>query len=817
MGVPPVDDAVLQRLSSQLSRGEAILFTGAGFSMGASNRRGERMPGVATLKALLWEIAFPGADYDEASSLGDIFEVAIDTAHNRTRDLLQEVLRVDATTLPESYAVWFSMPWARIYTLNIDDLDEAVARNYDVPRRVRTISAIRQEPLAVGADQLLSIHLNGVLEDFPNVTFSQRQYAERLAQPELWFQALVRDLRAMPVVYVGTTLDEPSLWQHIEMRGPRQGGRELRPGSYLVTPELPAARAAILKSHFNVDWLPLTADEFCDQVLSQLEDAQREGIRHFLAAGTPAHVHALQDVAQLRAEPAQDLREYVMGREPVWADLSADGFAITRDFENGLQAQVDEQEARALLITGTAGSGKSTTLMRYALERQAQGADVRWVDLSNDVSIPRLRAAIQEAAPDVLVIDDADSFGRQTAPFIAEVLHDNEELFVAAALRATRYESLEMDAELADTPFVQVTVPLLDDGDIDALLDTLERAQRLGVLRGQSRNEQREAFARVAGRQLLVAMIEATTGERFEEKINRECRELGGDAGLIYAIVAIATASRSDLTRQEILLASGDTTNAGLNRLQGLINQHLLVTTPGGRIRLRHRLIAEKAVDYFRAQRQLGEAVRGLMFALASGLDRNRYPRGREGSLLIRLMNHDWLIRHLPADREAVRAAYDAVEDLLSWDSHYWLQRGSFEVEAGDLQLAHNLLEQARALAPDDYKVQTEWGYLAIKRAAQNPGALDSRDRVEAAFLELEDAVTRRGHLDSYPAHVMGSQGLSWVRNGPLTQEEKLAVLARLRGVVDDALEQHPGVGELRQLARDLEQEYLLIGAVRRR
>jgi hypothetical protein len=110
------------------------------------------------------------------------------------------------------------MPWARIYTLNVDDLDDAVARTFDLPRTLQIVSAVSHEPLAA-RDRLLSIHLNGVLADFPDVTFSQRQYGERLAQPEMWFQALVRDLRSAPVVYVGTTLDEPPLWQHIEMRG----------------------------------------------------------------------------------------------------------------------------------------------------------------------------------------------------------------------------------------------------------------------------------------------------------------------------------------------------------------------------------------------------------------------------------------------------------------------------------------------------------------------------------------------------------------------------------------------------------------------
>lgn len=662
----------------------------------------------------------------------------------------------------------------------------------------------------------MSVHLNGALEDFPNVTFSQRQYAERLVQPELWFQTLVADLRAMPVVYVGTTLDEPSLWQHIEMRGRKQQGRELRPGSYLVSPSLPAARRAILKDHFNVDWIPLSAEGFAREVLGQLEGAQREGIRHLVAGAAGPHGSVLLDVADLRTQPAQDLREYVMGREPVWADLSEEGFAVTREFEASLKPAIDEAGARALLLTGTAGSGKSTTLMSFALQRQAEGRDVRWVDMTRDISIPRLRAAIRESGADVIVIDDVDSFGRQAGPLLAEILADVTDMFVVATVRASRYAALGIESALDGFPFAQVTIPLLEDVDIDALLDTLERAQRLGVLRGQSRDEQRAAFARRAGRQLLVAMIEATTGERFDEKIQRECRDLGPDSGLMYAIVALATAERTSLTRQEVALASGDTSNEGLNRLQGLINQHLLVTDRAGRLAVRHRVIAEKAIDHYRGERQLGEAVRGLMFALAAGLDRTRFPRGREGGLLVRILNHDWLIRHLPADRESIRSAYGAVEDLLAWDYHYWLQRGSFEVETGDLQLAHNFLEQARALAGEDYKVQTEWAYLAIKRAAQNPAALGARERVDEAFGELEDAVDRRGHQDSYPAHVMGSQGLSWVRSAPLTQGEKLGVLARLRAVVDAALEHHRAAPDLRQLAADLEREYLLVGAVAR-
>lgn len=812
---PEIERATLQRLSSQLSRGEVILFTGAGFSRDAVGRSGSSLPSVDELKAALRGIALPGQGEDDGSSLGDLFELAVSTAQNRTRQLLEERLRVDGNALPEEYRVWFSMPWARVYTLNMDDLDEVVSRTFELPRGLEVVSAINEAPLS-SSTKLLSVHLNGVLDDFPDVTFSQSQYGERLAQPDLWYQALVRDVRAAPVLFVGTTLDEPPLWRYIELRGRRGGGRELRPGSYLVTPRLPAARSAILKDHFNVELIPMKQGDFARDVLTQLDEAQREGIRFWAARRSiTSDEQILRPVSELRRQPTQDLREYVMGREPTWADLGPDGYAVQRSFEAQIEDAITEEEARVLILTGTGGAGKTTTLMRFGLERQASGQDVRWIDLEGHVSIPRLRQSVRDASPDLVLLDDAESFGNQAGPLIAELVSDNDDLFVATTVRASRYESLNIEARLADVSFAQVSIPHLGDEDIDLLLDTLMRAQRLGQLRGLPRAEQAKALQQEAGRQLLVAMIQATSGELFEEKIDRECRDLEPPTALLYAIVALATAQREYLTRQTVLLASGDASNEAINRLQGLVNQHLVTVTGGSQLRVRHRLIAERALDYFRSNRLLGEPIRGLMFALASSIDPARYPRGRESSFLVRLLNHGWLIRNLPGDREAVRAAYDAVEDLLSWDYHYWLQRGSFEVEVGDLQLAQNLLEQARALAPEDYKVQTEWAYMIIKRAAQNAASPESRDRVEEAFLELEDAVTRRGHIDSYPAHVMGSQGLSWVRQAPLTQDEKLGILARLRGVVDQALHHHPASGDLRQLSRDLEQEYLLVGAVR--
>jgi hypothetical protein len=93
------------------------------------------------------------------------------------------------------------------------------------------------------------------------------------------------------------------------------------------------------------------------------------------------------------------------------------------------------------------------------------------------------------------------------------------------------------------------------------LLDVLDRENRLGLLRGKLRNEQRAAFRDQAGRQLLVAMIQATSGRRFEEKAVDELVELGADARA-YGLIAVASAYRFGLQRNEILLGLGESTNA---------------------------------------------------------------------------------------------------------------------------------------------------------------------------------------------------------------------------------------------------------------
>ena len=254
-------------LADDLASGRLVLFTGAGFSADARDVDGNSVPTTAELRDLLWPLVFPEQEPDE-SELADLYECAMQCAPEKTEALLRRRLRVDERTLPEVYRLWYSMPWFRAYTLNVDDVDEAVARRFDLPLGIRSVSALVDE-LPGRADELLSVHLNGRIDGFPHITFSHQQYGERTATPDPWYQHLALDLANHPVLFVGTRLAEPPLWQQVAVRRPGDDGE--RPRSYIVTRRLPLARQRILQG-LNVEWIPMRHAEFAERVLVELTD-----------------------------------------------------------------------------------------------------------------------------------------------------------------------------------------------------------------------------------------------------------------------------------------------------------------------------------------------------------------------------------------------------------------------------------------------------------------------------------------------------------------------------------------------------------------
>jgi tetratricopeptide (TPR) repeat protein len=158
---------------------------------------------------------------------------------------------------------------------------------------------------------------------------------------------------------------------------------------------------------------------------------------------------------------------------------------------------------------------------------------------------------------------------------------------------------------------------------------------------------------------------------------------------------------------------------------------------------------------------------------------------------------------------EQARNLYGELETHLKNESHFWLQRGVLEVEAGNLRLAKNWLDQAKGISPDDDFIETEYALWQFRTALENPTDLKSRELVQEACEALEHQIVLNGKRYGHSFHVLGSQCLAWVRHGLEQFEEQRDFLEYGIEKVKEGSQNHPTNNKLKSLLKEMEDEKL--------
>jgi hypothetical protein len=638
---------------------------------------------------------------------------------------------------------------------------------------------------------------------FLDVTFSDPQYGNRHTQSNPLYEQLAADLISYAVVFVGTELRESLFWRYLALRDDKgdRGVKEMRPRSYLVTPNLAKDRQRLLAA-YNIEHIAATATEFADDILVQLGDGVSQGLRSIrMRQGLGGGKVALPSVPDLASQAAPPRSEYLWGAQPTWDDIRS-GRAVERAFESSLPKL---PAYGCVALTGTAGTGVSTTLMRFALDLATEN-DVRWVGPNHEFDGRELSNYLKtHETPLVVCIDDADTFGRSLRDLVRDVVTTYTHVTLIIALRASRIDQILPDWRPDGISTLELTVPELEDVDIDALLGALSRNSKLGALKSLSPAERVKELRHGCGRQLIVAMYEATHGDRFEHKLSEELGSLPAEQQLMYAITSLASSLRFPLTRDEILTSSGDVSNTGLFALNRLASRAILAqktNTYGAR----HRVIAELITDVLRNNGQLLAPYRGLTRTMAARYDVS-LRKTRETKLLTALLAHERIARNF-ATSDA-RVIYDDVEEFCKDDYHFWLQRGSLEVQDGSLTIARPYLLSARDGGQHDHRVHNEWAYYLLKDAWKNP----RRPEAEAQVEEAEEILLRRLETcdgdDVYAWHIYGSQMLAWLRVRPTDHDTKARKLEVVKRRLEDGVRRHPSDRELRSLLQAIQAEWL--------
>ena len=829
-----IADIEKQFLLRAIGQNRAVLFVGAGFSQDAKNSLGQQLPDSKGLAEVIWKwCGYPGEWTDDKTPLAIVFQAAL-TSGKSTRDLSA---LLEAHLLATSIAPWYAavpkIPWYRIYGTNIDNVIEFAFAEAKPEWRADVLAAPRDEyrdrDQFVGKIQY--VKLNGSLPgDANDLTFATLQYARRAKSHDEWYHHFVRDYVFQPTVFVGSELDEQLFWNAIASRESRGDKPEERPSSFLVTPSVSPAKAAVLKG-MNITHVASGAKDFFAWLEVELSLPTRAelirrvnpeaaailgvaGISPRIRDALTEFLSCFQRVPQPSATGGRP-KFFLLGAPPTWEDI-AGGLDASREFTRTLLKSVDDafQTQKELIVFGVlseGGGGKSTILRRISFDMRQQGRQVFFADGTTRPDIRSTRDAIASFAERVvLVIDNASLIPTDLSNLLKVLKTVTRPPVVLFGARFLQYEQ-RLRSLVDETQFRTAYIPDLTAPDIDAIINKLDEHNQLGLLHDLTPSQRVREFTVRARKQILVAMREATEGKDFDKIIAAEFAEIEDyESRVLFLCAALGTDALVDLTEKQLLDCTDAAPAEALNILRHKLRGLIRLGDARGTVVARHPVIAQFILDSVAGRGDVVEAYRRLLVTLS----RDIYSAGRRQPawrLFTRLISHTTLYDRFGEDIERARAVFELTSPEYSKDGHFWLQYANLEIDYGLAEYARGHLANAEGLLGDTDLVQSTKAHMWLVEAltaANYEEALQLRRDAERILL---DQIERDHGDDEYPYHIYLSHTLNWIRSWEHSRDKKKEALEQLLQLASEAIIRHPSKRKLKSIQQAINREYLTL------
>ena len=729
----------------------------------------EAIPAVDAMLPQLFRLAFGEAPPSETTlDPQEMLEAALDRDRDGTLAYLEQALTPASQADLANVARVLDAPWSRVYDLTVA-LASRLTVTRSPTRHAEVVVIDGSQEFAADRDAPLElVQLRGSVDsrDVKGRSLFRLDVTagtDAKSAPAWWSKQVAVDVTTSAVVFIGSSVIQ--LWPYIAMRHVRRGA-SLSP-AYLICDEVPRDIELRLQA-MRVSVLSSSVEAFASTFLRRHQEAVVQGRRKRAARWKTDHsATGIRLVSRLRADaPKGNGSEYLRGFQPTWGDVR-DGLSVSLAIEKGILGAVsgDGDDSQPLILTGRAGTGKTSTLMRLALQLDAEGRTVGWIDRGAGDPIQDLVAAADALECDVVLVDDADAFGLRTGRFLTE-LSANGKRQVLAAMRTPRYESV-IDSAIGHTPVSHDIV--LSTSEIWDLLNLLDKVGLLGELRRlKTRSERFQEFKSKSDSELLIGLYEVTFGRPFTDRLKHEFAQLGPLQQQLYSRLAVATHLWEDeaITEREVTLSMSDLDSADVRAgIEGLVKMRFLKRLPPDRLRVRHRVFADVTVQFLARQPELlADAVGEAPVRVRGEGEQDPQPDATGSA-------PDDPPAEPHADDRSEAAESGGRRDLrkragaLDEDFHYWLQRGAYAIECGELLLGENYLIQARNCdrGGDDFMVLTEWGQLRLRLANAAPDRPESMEHGREGLMTLLDVARKTGRSSPHTFAILARDGTQWL------------------------------------------------------
>lgn len=753
-------------LKRRIEQGKVILMLGAGCSHTSRNRNGEKLPMANGLaKKLATE---SGLNYKE-EPLSTIFGVA----KNRLGDTgIEKILDelYNHTTPSEEYLNIAKYSFPRIYTLNIDDaLERALSANSK--QNIRTIGRKeRVTEIDQFCNNLDVIKLNGdIKKPSDGFVFSKKDYATESSNPPLWYEEAANDFHNYTFLFIGTKLDEPLLNLQIERFKEASG---LISGlSYLIVPEVTEIEEEDLKNSkievikgYTKDFSEWLKKEFPNglspkEILYKkrpelnLENVENKSKYIEIFSSVIPVARANLSIAYPQKNKS-GIREFYRGSKPDWRDIID---AVPAELEKTKEITTNISKlngGEVCAILGNAGCGKSTSIMQMALKIADSTSHPVYYIESIDNEISELIFEIEKANNGryYIFIDRL----ADVAFDLANSIKSNKAMngvFIGAENKGIW--SSRVAEHIEEFCKIKEDITLIGDNDAEEILKKIKMYGNWTRLSKMSKSDRVKEILKKSKKQLLIGLIETTTGTGYTEIIKSDFNRLPSKSHEhLLTLVGLATAQRTKaseatITRALKYLGCNESIPTLLKDMDGIINYK------NGSMTARHFVYIEKLFTEIINKDDLLRSFYGYIdsfSAYESPIGKNKNISKSELSVYRYLVNAKTLARYFPSREDEILGMYKHFEKKMENEGLFLLQYGLALRKHGDQQSALEKIEIANIAFPDSPQIEHALALQKIIMAIRS----DSETQALSLFEDSKEILKRLDKsevnvFDAYP------------------------------------------------------------------
>lgn len=529
-------------LVDNVREGRAFLFLGAGASFGSIHPKYKNPPNG---QALADELAkkFLGSEYI-GLSLAQVSELAINehdlfTVQEYVASIYRDFEPSDFHLLIPKFS------WLGIATTNYDLIIEKAYSKAKDPIQTPVVfmrDGERIDEKLRSKRNILYLKLHGCVTCINDANLplilTPEQYIDHKRNRKRLFEKFQGVAYENPFIVVGHSLSDIDIRAVLHEIDSLQ---DAKPRSYIVTPNMTLAETKFWESK-KFTLIQMSFKDFLEELdksipahfreLSILTDKKeipimkRMSIPNGIGLSESLIKLITRDTDYLSSEfkteqpnPQAFYKGYFVDWSPITGNLD-----VERSITETMLSEIflpDESEKREkcelVILKGHAGSGKSVILKRLAWEASVnfeklclfakQGSIIDYEPISDLYRLCKERI--------YLFLDPVTEFSEIIEDLITKARKDNIPLSIICAERYNEWNELCIHLERYIGSIYNLTY--LNDKEIEGLIELLRVNKSLGYLQDKSLEEQKDELGKRAGRQILVALHEATLGKPFTD------------------------------------------------------------------------------------------------------------------------------------------------------------------------------------------------------------------------------------------------------------------------------------------------------------